>query len=99
MPHSRLIVLTLNLEVAVQNEDWPEVATLLKARGDILDSVGAIPPVVLSEIQAIEERIYAVLAHRIKQVKVDMRNLSAAIRIAGSRVPQPTQSSSLSIAS
>jgi hypothetical protein len=78
----RLLLLTLTLESAVETEDWNEVSQILTARAALLDSLQGMSSVTAAEIGAAEERMLSSLRKRLGLVKADMRNLTAALRIA-----------------
>jgi hypothetical protein len=78
----RLLLLTLTLESAVEAEDWSEVSDILNVRNVVLDCLEPIPAVTARDICAAEERMLTSLRRRLVGVRADMRNLSAALRIA-----------------
>jgi len=103
MPHKassaqRLLVLTLMIEAAVQNNDWREVKSLLNTRAELIDDLQSLPKEVAREIGIAEERILTTLRKRLVGVRGDLRNLTAALRIAApyARAQKPA---SLSLAS
>jgi hypothetical protein len=78
----RLLLLTLTLEAAVESEDWNEVSQIFTARAALLDSLQGMPSATAAEINAAEERMLTSLRKRLALVRADMRNLTAALRIA-----------------
>jgi hypothetical protein len=78
----KLLLLTLTLEAAVEAENWSEVTETLKARAAVVETLSAIPESTMREVTAVEERMLTVLRRRLIGVRADMRNLSAALRIA-----------------
>lgn len=78
----RLLLLTLMLESAIGADDWPQVTELLDARSKAIEELGTAPADLVREIGAAEERMLKTLRARLSAVKGDMRNLSAALRIA-----------------
>src|ERR1044072_2811661 len=93
----RLIPLTLSIEAAGASEDWPQVNQLLTARGVILDQ-GPLPESVYTEVRAIDERMLTELRKGLAGVKKDLRNLSAALKVASPYAKQG-QGASISLAS
>src|SRR4051794_25580299 len=92
----RLLLLTLTLEAAIQAENWPEVTEILKARSGLLDCLTTCPATLADEITAVEERMLTTLRQRLRGIRSDLRNLSAALRIASPYLRE--QQSSLSLA-
>jgi len=78
----RLLVLTLMIESAVASSDWSEVKSLLNARAELMDDLRSLPKSTAGEIGLVEERILTVLRKRLSGVRGDLRNLTAALRIA-----------------
>jgi len=78
----RLLLLTLMVETAIQTEAWPEVTELLNARALLIDRVEGLPENIASELAIVEERMLTTLRLRLGAVRADLRNLSAALRIA-----------------
>jgi hypothetical protein len=77
-----LLLLSLNLEQALSHEDWATANELLSSRDQTLSSAVAIEPGLAAEIACVEDRILLMLRDRIAETTVDMRNLSAALRLA-----------------
>lgn len=93
----RLLILTLSLEAAVSNEDWQEVSSTLTARSQIIDVLASVPKDIAEQIAKAEDRMLSTLRSRLILVRADMRNLSAALRIASSYT-KADHGSSLSLA-
>ncbi|HVT11061.1 MAG TPA: hypothetical protein VHE55_02245 [Fimbriimonadaceae bacterium] len=94
----RLLVLTLLLESALQAEDWSAVRETFRARAELIDSLGVVPQDIAKKIGEIEERTLTGLRQRLIAIRADMRNLTAALRIA-SPYSRAQSASSLSLAS
>jgi hypothetical protein len=90
----RLLLLTLMLEPAIEAEDWPQITELLRARASILEDILAFPNEIYSRVVRADERMLAMLQQRLVGVRSDMRNLSAALKIAA---PYARESSSPSL--
>ncbi|HWA84454.1 MAG TPA: hypothetical protein VG820_13515 [Fimbriimonadaceae bacterium] len=78
----RLVVLTLLLESALLAEDWATVRETFRVRAELIEAVGTVPQDTARKIGEIEERTLASLRKRLAAVRADMRNLTAALRIA-----------------
>jgi hypothetical protein len=85
----RLLILTLNLEAAVETEDWPAVDQLIQSRNAAIESCATLSKSLQTEIAAADERILTSLRRRLNGVRADMRNLGAALRIASSYAREP----------
>lgn len=94
----RLLLLTLMLESAVEAEDWRQIDELLLARTHAIETCPAQERPVLEHLASIEERILETLRRRLTAVKSDMRNLTAALRIADPYA-RPAAADRLSLAS
>jgi hypothetical protein len=95
---ARLLVLTLALEQAVHADDWRGIGEALAARDTLLLEPLSLDESSHQEIAAIEERILKTLRHRLTETRVEMRNLSTALRIAAPYA-KPIAHSALSLAS
>ena len=93
-----LLVLTLMIEAAIQASDWPEVKSLLDARANLIVELDSLPHSTAEEIGAVEERILTTLRRRLTGVRGDLRNLTAALRIAAPYA-RSQRTASLSLAS
>lgn len=102
MPHNadaeRLIVATLLLEEALRDEDWRQVAEVFAARDAMIDACSGLSGAQAAELRGIEDRILSMLQHRLGAAKADLRNVSAAIRTAGTTL-RARRSEGLSLAS
>jgi hypothetical protein len=78
----RLLLLTMMLEAAVAEEEWPRVTEIFSARAALLQDLRAFPEEIYAQITTIEERTLTTLRRRLTAVRGDMRNLSAALKIA-----------------
>ena len=88
MPHSstdcdRLLVLTLILETAIQERNWQQVSELFDARQCLMEDLSSILPETFEKIGMVENRILLALQKSLSGVRADLRNLTAALRIAG----------------
>ena len=103
MPHSssdseRLLVLTLVLETAIQERNWRQVSELFAARQCLMAELSSVPAETLEKIGMIENRILSALQKSLLGVRADLRNLTAALRIAGP-YSRAQRASTLSLAS
>lgn len=89
----RLLLLSLTLEGALEAEDWHQVNELLEARAALLPITPSMPQKALEELTQIEERMLTKLRARMDAVKVDLRNLNAAVRIANPYMREDANSS------
>jgi hypothetical protein len=78
----RLLILTMMLEIAIGEEDWPRVSEILFARASLMQALTAFPEHIYTQITVIEDRTLTALRRRLGSVRADMRNLSAALKIA-----------------
>jgi len=94
----KLLLLTLTMEAAVQDENWREVNEIVRARAELIETLSDVPEETLARISTVEERMLTLLRRRLVGVRADMRNLSAALRIANSHNRTRDTRSSLSLA-
>ena len=89
----RLLLLTLMLESAILSEDWVQVTELVNTRAQVIEGIEPASPEVVQQIGLVEERMLTLLRRRIKEVRSDLRNLSAALRIAApyTQTPRPSR--------
>jgi len=93
----RLLLLTFMLEAAVAADDWTDITEIIRARAALIGTLNELSKELIEEIGEVEERVLTVLRRKLVGTRADIRNLSAALRIAAPYV-RAQRASTLSLA-
>lgn len=99
-PCQRLLVLTLALEDAVQNDSWSEAEVLLRERGELLDQLARAPihpseRSALERCQQAEARVLQLLLSSKESVGETIRRRMEGKRAAAAYSPRSQQALSI----